>query len=64
MTPSEFLAVAVMLSTNYDERQMMLAEQARDNAPDAWGRGFWSDIADEQAQRIGAKRALWLEAQP
>lgn len=62
MTPREFLAVAVMLSTNYDERQMMLAEQARDNAPDAWGRGFWSDTVDDHAQCIGVKRALWLEA--
>lgn len=64
MTPREFLAVAVMLSTNFDEH---LAAQAAVEAELAWSseeRADWARWRDEDTQRIGAKRALWLEAAP
>jgi hypothetical protein len=64
MTPRQFLAVAIMLSTNFDER---LAAQATVEAELAWSpeeRADWARWRDEDLQRIGARRALWLEAAP
>lgn len=61
MTPRDLLAVAVLVSTNFDERLM---GQAAVEAELAWSpeeRSDWARWRDEDAQRIGAKRALWLD---
>lgn len=61
MTPRKFLAVAIMLSTNFDEWMMGLAAEAGARAPDDFGRTYWAEAVNDHAQRIGARRALWLE---
>lgn len=65
MTPRDLLAVAVLVSTNFDERMRGLAEmESADPLITTGARAWWSERADEHDQRIGAKRVLWLEAQP
>lgn len=65
MTPREFLAVAVLLSTSFDETMRGLAEmEAADPRITPEFSSWWQERADEHEQRIGAKRALWLEAAP
>lgn len=65
MTQREFFAVAVMLSTNFDERMALAACREMDNASRSdESREFWREHYEQDLQRIGAKRALWLEAAP
>jgi len=61
VTPREFFAIAVMLSTNFDERMMAQAEESARWARSTYERAEWARWRDEDAQRIGAKRALWLD---
>lgn len=62
MTPSEFLSVAVMLSTNFDERLAAQALECTRWARSARERSEWKRWHEEDMQRIDAKRVLWLEA--
>lgn len=65
MTPREFLAIAALVSTDFDERMRGLAEmEATDPLISPEASAWWTERADEHNQRIGAKRALWLEAAP
>ncbi len=62
MTPRQFFAVAVMLSTNYDER---LAASARGELEsvslEPRDRAWWERELAGDMERIGAKRMLWLD---
>jgi hypothetical protein len=65
MISREFLAVAVLVSTNFDETMRGLAQLEADDpliSPEA--AAWWVARVGEHEQRIGEKRALWLEAAP
>lgn len=64
MTPREFLAVAVMVSTNADEKFLAGAEMEMERATTPESRAYWTAYRDEDAQRVGQRRVVWLEAQP
>ena len=64
ITPREFLAVALMISSHYDVRLMESAQVLVDVARDEFGRAYWSAYRDGDALRVGARLALWFEAQP
>lgn len=62
MTPREFLAVAVLLSTNFDERMAFDAWREMEKSMRSGKSGeFWREHYEQDLQRIGAKRALWLD---
>lgn len=65
MTPREFLAGVVLVSTSFDETMRGLAEmEAADPRITPEFSSWWAARAAEHVQRIGAKRALWVEAAP
>lgn len=64
MTKREFLAVAVLLSTNADEKFLAGAEVELERAATPESRAYWTAYRDEDAQRVGRRRVVWLEAQP
>jgi hypothetical protein len=61
MTSRQFLAVALMLATNYDERLLGRALLARGQTYQAHTWPYWDALISEDLQRIGAKRTLWLD---
>lgn len=62
MTPRDLLAVAVLVSTNFDERMALAARREMENGVRSEeSREFWREHYEQDLQRIGAKRALWLD---
>jgi hypothetical protein len=63
ITPREFLAVALMISSHYDVRLMENAQVLADLARVEPSCAYWSAYRDGDALRVGARLALWFEAQ-
>lgn len=60
----EFLAVAILLVGAYDEALMQRADAEARAAWNPVEREAWEAWRDEDMVRLGARRVLWLEAQP
>lgn len=64
LTPRQILALAILLLSRSDARLYELAVHHVETARTEDGRAYWAAYRDEDALRLGARYALWLEAAP
>lgn len=61
MTPRQLLALAVLLTARFDASMLKRSQDELDAAVDDSGRAYWAAYRDEDALRLGARLAVWLE---
>lgn len=64
LNPRQVLALAILLLSRSDARLYELAVHHMETARTEDGRAYWAAYRDEDALRLGARYALWLEAAP
>lgn len=64
MTPREVLALAILLLSSGDAWLYELSVRNAATARTEESREYWATYRDEDALRLGARYALWLEAAP